>query len=258
MKLYFSGVNDDKNRAMLQEAGVSHLLVDPVDMWRVMDWKGGLALDSGAYRCWKEKKHLELMTYAGDVIALYTTRQRQVDFFVAPDVFGDPDATFKNWQAFCPLVEPLVPVPVWNLKDTREHLYAYLDASPIVGIGALVPSMRAKSKVMLKTLHNLCEEFPYRFHLFGANWLKAIEEVQDLAYSVDTSKWLDGARYARVIFKHTRNGHLSQAPAKVIKEYAMLKRVERCVLNARNMEFFCHPKAKGEQPWLTQSTLPMN
>lgn len=89
---------------------------------------------------------------------------------------------------------------------------------------------------MLDELTAICETFPDRLHIFGMNWLRAIELLKDKVYSADSSKWLDGARYSHVIFTNSRTGHLSQAPAKALS--LTLDRSERCILNARNLEEF--------------------
>lgn len=235
MRLYFSGVAGKSEADMLKTAGVTHVLVDPTDMLNAAF--GGfrnIALDSGAYRIFKKGGELDIHDY------LDTVHSYGWDFCMAPDVIGDPEATKKNWQ-FVRLHNQII--PVWQWGASEEDLKFYLDERELVAIGGLVPLMRAKDEDMLAHLTALCERYPRRFHLLGVNWLKAIERLKDLVYSGDTSKHMDGGRYGHVIFKHSKTGHLQQAPAKLLKTvttregvlYPDLDRVGRCVECARNL-----------------------
>jgi hypothetical protein len=225
MKLYFSGVSSKAEYEMLQEAGVRDFLVDPWDIRNVRLSRNRVALDSGAYRIWKQGNRLSVSEY------LALSSQGSWDFKVMMDVFGDHEATWQNWVNH---FTGRRYVPVWGWGAPREYLMGYLMESGLVGIGGLVPAMRAKDEAMLKELRRLCEEHPGRFHLFGCNWLKALRELRTLVHSADTSKWLDGARYGHLIFVHTKHGHLTQAPAKVLGQGHLTRR-QRCVESARAM-----------------------
>jgi hypothetical protein len=241
MKLYFSGIADIATARILAQAGVTHALVDPTDLPNVADWTGDLALDSGAYRAWKRGTPIDLAAYAK------LSQGRGYDFVVAPDVIGDSTATMENYNAFSRIAAPArnLGIPVWHWGADQHYLHAYLEQVALVGIGGLVPLMRAKDESMLAALRTLCERFPNRFHLFGINWLKAIEDLRAVVHSGDTSKFLDGARYGHVVFVNSRTGHLQQAPARVIPEFAVLDRTGRCAASAQNLNAFCN----GGAPW---------
>lgn len=235
MILYFSGVAGQSEAGMLAEAGVSALLADPTDAGNAgahVRAGGAFALDSGAYRAHKQGTPLpplpEYLSLAGSCGARWA---------VAPDVFGDPDASFRAWnRARGPAAAAGVQlVPVWAWGGYREYLYRLLDAAPLVAVGGLVPAMRAKDERMLRELGEICRAHPNRLHLLGANWLRALEELAPYAASADTSKWLDGGRYGSVIFTHTRTGRLSQAPFRVLPGCADWDRRRRCVESARAM-----------------------
>lgn len=230
MRLYFSGLSGLQEVEMLREAGIDCVLVDQVDIPRAEGFRR-VALDSGAYRVWKKGGMLDVNAY----LKLVERLADRIDFAIAPDVIGDPEATKRNWLRVqhCRKV-----VPVWQWGAPREHLEEYLSERELVCIGGLVPLMRAKDERMLAELEVLCREFPGRFHILGINWLKAIERLRGLAASGDTSKWLDGGRYGHVIFVHSRTGHLQQAPAKVMG-LAHLDRRERNVFCARTLVQFC-------------------
>jgi len=220
---YFSGLSGDTEAEVLKTAGIQHVLVDPTDLARAQGF-AHIALDSGAYRAFKKGNALDIPSY------LQLATSDVFDFFVAPDVIGDPESSHDNWEAHkCPGM-----IPVWQWGGDEGLLSTYLEESTIVGIGGLVQLMRDKDEKMLKKLTQLCERHPGRIHLFGANWLKAINTLKALVYSMDTSKFLDAARYGHLIFIHEKTGKLHQAPAKVLGR-GDLSRKERLILSARAM-----------------------
>ncbi len=240
MKLYFSGVKSGRELTMLELAGVSHILVDQFDAWAsgVLAWDGHVALDSGAYWAFKRKKVLRVEAYRQTVLAL--GRRRKFDFIVGLDDIGDPWRSKLNWVQLAD--RGVETMPVWQWTAPEKDLEFYLRRAPVVGIGGLVHLMREKDRAMLEALVHLCELHPGRFHIFGINWLSALNRLQHLAYSGDTSKWLDGARYRVAIFTHSRHQHLAEAPARVLAksmpEVAALDSAQLCVANARNMAMY--------------------
>lgn len=250
MHLYFSGIASKQELGFLQEAQIENLLFDPLDFNKlfdnISDYKkkylniNGLntriMLDSGAYREFKGKFSIEIDEYKN------LAKNHDFDLRVAKDVIGDPKQTFDNWKNhFSPAKTSTPYMPVWEYGAPEEYLKAYLDDSPIVGIGGLVPKMREKDNQMLKDLKKLCKQYPGRFHLFGCNWLKAVNHLRDFLYSGDTSKFLDGGRYGHVIFTHAKHGTLSQAPAKFLG-LQDLTRADRCIKSAEAMRDFCGVK----------------
>ena len=229
---------------MLQEAGVTNILIDQFDLKHLDGWQGSVALDSGAYRLFKArqkgngKKVKQLEECLAYPWYAKIAGSRVFDFVVSLDVISDPAKTFNNWFSI-PHAEGIQWVPVWHWGSDQHYLETYLKQAQVIGIGGLVGLMREKDQEMLDQVIELCERHPDRFHIFGINWLKAIETLRDLIYSGDTSKWLDGGRYASIIFKHTRNGHLQQAPARVLPWAKGWDRRQRCVENAREMMNFC-------------------
>jgi hypothetical protein len=240
MKLYFSGVRSRRELVMLRQAGVGHLLVDQFDIWRsgVLEaWDGHLALDSGSYRAYKRGLRLHAGAYRLVIRLLNSRRRRPFDFVVGLDVIGDPAQSRWNWIE---LTDRGVPtMPVWQWGAGESDLEFYLERAPVVGLGGLVQPMRDKDEAMLQRLTRLCEQHPGRFHIFGINWLRAINRLQPLLHSGDTSKWLDGARYRKLIFVHSRYHYLAEAPVRVLAKsmpgLAGYDRERLCVENARNM-----------------------
>ncbi|HQR21605.1 MAG TPA: hypothetical protein PKV98_12100, partial [Burkholderiaceae bacterium] len=186
---YFSGVAGPSEADFLRAASVQHVLVDPVDLAHGNGF-AHVVLDSGAYRCFKRGTPLDAAAYQA------FARAQKVDWHLAPDVIGDPEATERNWDTFR---QPSM-VPVWGFGSDRRLLHKYLDASERVAIGGLVTRMREKDEAMLKDLTALCEEFPGVFHILGGNWLRAACQLKDLVRSLDSAEWLVGGRYGFVVF----------------------------------------------------------
>lgn len=233
MNLYFSGLNSASEAPMLAAAGVSHLLVDWKDINKLPPgFSGRLALDSGAYRAHKKGESITLPEYDSIIQSMHP----RLDWAAARDVFADPFATYRRQRA--DLTSSTVPkIPVWQWGGPDLHLHYWLSRSEIIAIGGLVPLMRDKNESVLKQLLHLCRQYPGRFHLFGLNWLKAINELRGIARSCDTSKWLDGGRYGHLIFVHEKTGKLHQAPAKALG-CGHYDRPTRCIESARAMESY--------------------
>jgi hypothetical protein len=218
MKLYFSGVSGHKEFDYLTEAKVDHILVDPYDLKHISpDYKGHLALDSGAYRAFKSGKPI---MFVEDYYRLVDSRP--FDFAIMQDTIGDAESTLRSWNKFFSPKSTMYKhhpkfVPVYQWHAPRDHLLQYLDESELVAIGGLVPLMRAKDRAMFYGLTSLVNEFPGRFHILGMNWLNCIEYMKDFVKSCDTSKFLDAGRYGHVIFRHSKTGHLQQVHARILK-----------------------------------------
>ena len=189
MKYYMSGISGDAEIKLLSAAGAHHVLVDQFDLAHGLGFPA-LALDSGAYRAFKNGLTLSTADYATRVRGI----TRPLDFVVSLDVIGDPVQSLQNWRALKDL--GVSSVPVWHYDADQTFLLRYLDEGcPIVGIGGLAGTMRKDSperKAALKTLVSLCASYPNRFHVFGLNWCGAINELRGGLHSADSSLWLRG------------------------------------------------------------------
>jgi hypothetical protein len=261
MKFYFSGIASGEEFSMLQEAGISCLLVDSRDLVNI-DWGYGadVALDSGAYRLFKEGRTILDIPSAKSTLSLEsylaTAISHPFDFVVAPDVIGDMGATFKLWETVKHTDIPFV--PVWQWGADEKILYQLLDEAPIVGVGGCVPWMRVdnsrkrgkadiqadeeRREANFEKLRSICQQHGDRLHVFGLCWVKAIEELAGCLYSADSSHWLVGARKGTVIFQNSRTGHLSQAPAGVLSFAKEWDRRQRCIENAKAIARFLSEK----------------
>lgn len=219
MIYYQSGVSSGGDAAILQRCGVQHVLVDQFDVATCYGRFDHVALDSGAFRAMRRKVDLFLDEYCEAVVDI----QKDFDFVVSLDVIGNPAQSMENWLWL--RLNGLDCIPVWHFDTDQSWLHKYLDLTDgIIGIGGLAGIFRDTENParggILRQLHTLCDKHPDRFHIFGLNWVKAINELKDTAHSADSSLWLRGARYGTSVFRNSRHGTLSQAPSWVLEQWA--------------------------------------
>ena len=257
MQFYFSGVSSAAERSILEAAGVTHILVDPYQAPIVAGWLGDVALDSGAYARFKGKRNPLTDEERQRVEVL-----RAWSFRVCDDTIGDPAATLAAWER--QRGEPGI-IPVWAWGAPVEHLARYLGESQIVGIGGLVPLMRAATQLdpaglaMLDELEALCYQHPGRFHIFGINNLDAIQrlavsvpvagDLVPLGASGDSSKHLDAGRYGQAIFIHATTGALQATRASRLPFAAGWDRATRCAEAAKAIHEFCNVRPATIRTW---------
>lgn len=244
MDFYFSGLESPVEFRLVMQGGATHLLVDPQQYRSLGGVPDGLrvALDSGAYRHFKRGSQLDVETWQRTLEHLPLER---FDWITAPDVIGDPVQTWQHWLQVRHLPK-LMPVYPWG--DDRERLRRYLDQAP-VGLGGLVPLVRSKigkrpqtpaeqaaRERVLEQLVGLCRTHPGRFHAFGLAWVKAINHLAPHLVSTDSSKWLSGRRYRKVITL-TRTGKLGEVAVRFAPD-APTDPDALCVYNVDNLQTF--------------------
>jgi len=221
---YFSGIASATELNLVQLSGAKHILIDRIDFKKLRDkgiaWTQKTALDSGAYKLHHNNVVIDQEMTRHYLIEKYfelamAQGVSYFDFVVTMDFFGQPELTQECWDYMRRrgMHESLPLMPVWVWGSDRASLHTYLDQASLVGIGGLVPPMRARDETVLAELTALCTEFPGRFHLFGLSWLKAINAVKETGFSFDSSTWLRSAKRFEVFFTDTRTGKLSKAPA---------------------------------------------
>ena len=266
MVWWTSGI-DSTTDAGLAAGGVKRVLGDPVSLpyMSIFFPDREIALDSGAYRNFKNKKRR--ITTEQDA-RLYSNLypDRKFAFRIAMDVLGDAETTMLYWnKVFYGHERGFVPVFQWG--GPEEHLQQYLEQAPwvhavhtnLVAIGGLAPILRgghrtkdkaAKAKLdrrrdeVIEQILILCERYPNRFHILGLNHLDTINRTRHLVASADASKWLDGRRYGYVFFIDTRTGRLRYAPSGAIKEYAEMSTSQRLTHNARIIAAYAQHERK--------------
>lgn len=257
MHFFFSGVSSAAERSILEAAGVTHILVDPYQAPIIAGWQCNAALDSGAYARFKGKRKPLTDVERQQVAAL-----RAWSFRVCDDTIGDAAATLEAWER--QRGEPGI-IPVWSWGAPAEHLARYLSEAQLVGIGGLVPLMRAATQLdpaglnMLDELEALCYQHPGRFHIFGINNLDAIQrftvnvpvggDLVPLVASGDSSKHLDAGRYGQAIFIHSTSGALQATRASRLPFAAEWDRARRCAEAAKAIHEFCNVRPPLVRTW---------
>jgi hypothetical protein len=236
MLMYFSGVGGKEERAILREAGATHVLADIFDYAGIADWPGRKILDSGEYRRFKQGAQLpsidEYIAFASD---------SSCEWFLQQDVIGDPAATWQNWLLM-QHAPKCMPVYQWGSDPAlMQQILATCGERPIA-IGGLVMAMRAHDEQMLAELVTLCQTYPGRFHILGMAWTKAIEAVRWLARSGDSSMFMTGGRHAMLVFENT-SARLIAVPFRAIPEAAGWDRRTRCLKNAQALQAYCNQGA---------------
>jgi hypothetical protein len=206
MRQYFSGLRSKREALLLQQAGADSVLVDQFDLPNAIGFKS-VALDSGAYRAMKSCMALSVDRY---LAFLRSIDLNAFDFALSLDVIGEPYESYRNWLSIYP---EFPVVPVWHYGTDRRHLDPYLAMDcKLIAIGGLALPMREQltQKTALHAVEAVLDDHPHTdFHLCGLNWLHAIQILKAYpnAYSFDTSKFLDGARYRQIIYvEESTNG----------------------------------------------------
>jgi hypothetical protein len=243
MRFYFSGLSGKNDAFMLRQAGVHRVLVNPTKIHLVQGFHK-VALDSNAYHYFRHGGTLDVISYMKVAVS------GNYVWVSAPDVIGDPEATYQNWMIARQWLKqnfrkpPVRMVPVWGWGTPKKYLNYYLQCSRIVGIGGLVMLMRqgksenleerAIAYKMLRQLKVLCQQYPQRFHIYGCNWIVALNHLRGLSYSADSSLAWDGARYGLII--HIRNDKLIRTPAWKLGFKG--NREARCIVCAKSIQRF--------------------
>lgn len=250
MKFYFSGVRSPREAALLTQAGITHVLVDPASYTRIAPSPfPNLVLDSGAYAAYKAGQMLTTASYAATLSELPL---EVFTWITCNDVIGDPAQTKANWCELNAL--GYTTIPVWQWGSSLTDLYAYLHRAPLVGIGGLVPHLRDRRNEKLdkaakaawdrqrtKTLAALLgivQQHPQRFHLFGLCWVKAFNALAPYLASADSSLWLNGRKYGLALFIHSKTGKLTLAPKAMLPTCIGMTPDELCSYNAAQINHF--------------------
>ncbi|MBK9497278.1 MAG: hypothetical protein IPO08_22720 [Xanthomonadales bacterium] len=230
MIFWFSGVTSHRDAALLQLAGVQHVLIDTFD-WPATQLDGApkfkhLMLDSGAYRMFRR----EIAWDTGDHLTGLSMITGPFDHVVALDVIGNPIATRGNWEKVYRTRNDYQFMPVWQWGAPLDDLKYYLDEAPLVGVGGLVPLIRSRRKdklsqaearawtqsrlKVLELLTSLAQMYPQRLHAFGLSWLEAVNQLRPYLFSADASHWLIGRKDRMIIFQDPDSGELQEVKAK--------------------------------------------
>ena len=210
MVWWTSGI-DSTTDAGLAAGGVKRVLDDRVSLpfMSLFFPDREIALDSGAYRNFKNKKR-RITTEQDARLYANLYPDRKFAFRIAMDIIGDAETTMLFWNNIFHYHRQFF-VPVYQWGAPHEHLEQYLEQAPwvhavhanLVAIGGLAPILRGGHRVhdaeekakreefrkqTLKALTRICSDHPGRFHILGLNHLEAIDQLRHLLASADANK----------------------------------------------------------------------
>jgi len=243
MLMYFSGVGGKEERAILREAGATHVLADIFDYAGIADWPGKKILDSGEYARFKSRDlpldQRKVLPSIPDYMAF--GEACGCEWYLQQDVIANPRATWANWEL---MQHGPKCMPVFQWGSDRALLHGILDTcgDRPIAIGGLVMKMRDHDEEMLGELLDLCQAYPGRFHVLGLAWTKALEAVRWLVRSADSSMFMTGGRHAMLVMENN-SARLIALHYRHIPEAASWTRRERCVKNAQALQAYCNQGA---------------
>jgi len=167
---------------------------------KVRVYKPCIFLDSGAFTAFTQKTQININKYA-----IYLQRNKD-DVFVycGLDAIGDAEQTFKN-QLFLES-KGLKPLYTFHVKEDFKYLKWAVERYDYIALGGMVPY--AKDEEFLKKWLTQCfeiikpEKTKIKVHGFGLTNFSLIKKFP--FYSVDSTSWLSGARFAQCFFWDSR------------------------------------------------------
>jgi len=146
-----------------------------------------LFVDSGAFTAWTLKIDITLDEYCGFLDSLPVLPWR----YLTLDVIGDPEATLRNYEEL--RRRGYAPVPIVTRGDEAEAINRYYEGSDFVAFGG-VTGVGNSSAAWCKAVMQIVGD--RKAHLLGMTrmeWVKALRP-----YSVDSSSWMQAARFGTV------------------------------------------------------------
>lgn len=182
--------------------------------------------DSGAYSAWSVGKPVVEEAYVEWV-------ERWKHRFTAvcgPDVIGDPQATFSATQRMMSRVSGIPVLPTFHVREDWSWLARCAAMSDYIAFGGMVPYVRQR-----RLLTSWCRKafglLPdhVRVHGFGMTTWELLRGFP--WYSVDSSSWTTGFRYAilwlfdaarsRMVSVNMADRHALLAETKLLESYGL-------------------------------------
>lgn len=139
------------------------------------------------------------------------------------DVIRDPIASQRNQKIL--EREGLAPIPVFHTGSDFSHLDDLAEIYPYIALGGMVGQSRNACLKWSATCMKRTAHRGTRFHGFGMTSKEVIESLP--WYSVDSSSWVAGAKFGRMMIFDGRRWHQAKvgnpreiaAVAKIIRSY---------------------------------------
>ncbi len=162
---------------------------------------GKCILDSGAFSVITLGTRISLQEYGGWLKAQRVTQRPEVQFYSNLDVIGDADKTWRNQQVM--ELEGLSPRPVIHHGYTDAQIERVIDRHQDFSIGGLVPLLKGSTRPLVTQFLDRIFNAAFKrwptpcIHGFGVSVYSLIKRYP--FDSVDSSTWLTGVRYSRVV-----------------------------------------------------------
>jgi hypothetical protein len=159
-----------------------------------------LALDNGAFPAFNQGE----VVLVGDYTEFVQEHHDLFDVIFSCEVIGDPEQTYKNHLYMLRKGVDYV-VPIFHAGSPIKYLYAYLDLSDYVAIGAVAHLDTEQRHLSLDRLWDVHLYDAYRmpkarFHGF---WFTSLNLIKPFPwYSLDSSTWAQEAGRGRVFVPH--------------------------------------------------------
>lgn len=199
MNVYFAAPRP-RELQILKEEGVTHILASYADpdfediMEKAQEFDLSIMLDSGAYSAFTKGEGIDIEQYA-DVLHRY---EGLVEEYINLDVCDDHEQTWKNQKELESY--GLEPLPVYHYKEPISVLEHYISAGyTYIGIGSKILASQRPQTNYREFIYRITSQHPeIKFHGFavGAPYPRLMG-----LHSVDSTTWLSGAKFSRLIGK---------------------------------------------------------
>jgi hypothetical protein len=102
-----------------------------------------IIMDSGAFSVYTKGEVIDMDAY----IEYIKEWKRYLTAYVALDVIGDAEGSFKNWIIM--KEAGLDPIPIYHLHEPTELLYRYMKLTNYIGVGGVASRMTARNNKIL-------------------------------------------------------------------------------------------------------------
>ena len=195
MKLYFAGWEAAKSILMKGYDRCKNVLTSyhynkkkaHYDLWHTQGKR--TFVDSGAFSAWSQKKDIPIDQYCKFIHSI----KDKVEVFAVLDAIGDATKTMENQKAI--ESNDLKPLPCFHYGEPWRFLDWYAERYQYVALGGMVP---ISSPQLIGWLDDVFHRHPKtKFHGFGMTSVVLMRRYP--WYSVDSSSWLSGGKFARVM-----------------------------------------------------------
>jgi hypothetical protein len=161
--------------------------------------------DSGAFSAWS----IGQTVVAADYIAWVKKWQHHFSAVAGPDVIGDPVTTQRETVAMISAVKGVPVLPVFHVGEDWSFLDYWVGKTDYLALGGMVPYVRQKP-LLIAWLNKAFSRIPETMNIHGFGMTSWGLLLKYPWYSVDSSSWTSGFRYAQLQLFDPARGKLCQ------------------------------------------------